>query len=33
MKNDGVGGRVYSPIDVTSYEQEVARQLSAYPAG
>jgi len=23
MKNDGVGGRVYSPTDVTSYERKV----------
>jgi len=30
MKNDGVGGRVYPPTDVTSYEREVCtRYMSA----
>jgi len=36
MKNDGVGGRVYSPTDVIYYERElvnVTRQLFAHPAG
>jgi len=29
MKNDGVGGRVYSPVDVTSYECEVCTRYAS----